>query len=45
MDEIVVTKLWMAGVVTMMVVFAVIAVIGYLRQKPNNENAQDTAES
>lgn len=33
MDEIVVTRLWMAGVVSMMAVFAIIAVIGYLRQK------------
>lgn len=32
MDEIVVTRLWMAGVVAMMLVFAVTAVIGVLRQ-------------
>jgi hypothetical protein len=32
MEEIVVTRLWMAGVVGMMAIFAVIALIGYLRQ-------------
>jgi len=33
MDELVVTRLWMAGVVTMMLVFGVTAVVGILRQK------------
>lgn len=33
MEEMVVTRIWMAGVVTMMVVFAVIAVVGYRRKK------------
>lgn len=33
MDEIVVTRLWMAGVVAMMLVFGVTAVIGVVRQK------------
>jgi len=37
MDEIVVTRLWMAGVVSMMAIFAVIAVIGYMRNKPEND--------
>ena len=32
MDEIIVTRLWMAGVVAMMVVFGVVAIIGVLRQ-------------
>ena len=32
MDEIVVTRLWMAGVVAMMLVFGVVAVVGVLRQ-------------
>lgn len=36
MEEIVVTRLWMAGVVSMMVIFAVIAVVGYVRNKPDN---------
>ena len=38
MEEIVVTRLWMAGVVSMMAIFAVIAVIGYIRNKPDNGN-------
>lgn len=33
MEEIVVTRLWMAGVVAMMVVFGVVAVVGVLRQR------------
>ncbi len=32
MDEIVVTRLWMAGVVAMMVVFGLVAIVGVLRQ-------------
>jgi len=38
MEEIVVTRLWMAGVVSMMAIFAVIAVIGYKKNKPSDEN-------
>ena len=45
MDEIVVTRLWMAGVVLMMAVFAVIALIGYFRQKSGNDNTRDPAGS
>jgi hypothetical protein len=43
MEEIVVTRLWMAGVVGMMVIFAIIAVIGYVRKKPgdSSEGSQD----
>ena len=39
MDEIVVTRLWMAGVVAMMVVFGVVAIVGVLRQgdEPDSE--------
>lgn len=37
MEEIVVTRLWMAGVVSMMLVFGVTAVIGLLRQKRKQE--------
>ena len=33
MEELTVTRFWMAGVVGMMLVFAVIAAIGYLRQR------------
>jgi len=47
MDEIVVTRLWMAGVVGMMAVFAIIAVIGYWRNKPEGgeETSQDQQAS
>jgi hypothetical protein len=37
MDELIVTRLWMAGVVAMMLVFGVTAVIGVLRQKRERE--------
>ena len=33
MEELVVTRVWMGGVVAMMLVFAVIAVVGYLRYR------------
>lgn len=33
MEDIVVTRLWMAGVVGAMVVFGVIALVGVLKQK------------
>lgn len=33
MEEMAVTRLWMAGVVGAMVVFGVIALVGVLRQK------------
>ncbi len=38
MDEIVVTRLWMAGVVSMMVVFGVVAIVGVLRQGGNTSS-------
>lgn len=41
MEEIVVTRLWMAGVVGMMLVFAAIAVVGLLRQKSNDAKNTD----
>ena len=41
MDEIVVTRLWMAGVVGMMVVFAIIAVVGYWRKKLDDGSVQE----
>ncbi len=37
-EEIFVTRLWMAGVVTAMVVFGIAALIGYVR-KSKTENA------
>ena len=41
MEEIVVTRLWMAGVVAAMVVFGVISLIGYRRQSSKTENNDD----
>jgi len=41
MEEIVVTRLWMAGVVAAMVVFGVIALIGYRRHDNNSESNDD----
>jgi hypothetical protein len=37
MEELEVTRLWMAGVVTMMLVFGVTAVVGVIRQKRKQE--------
>lgn len=37
MDELVVQKLWMAGVVASMVVFGLAALVGYLRQSKDSE--------
>lgn len=36
MEELVVTRVWMAGVVTMMGVFALIAVVGYVQYRRRN---------
>ena len=36
MEELVVTRFWMAGVVGMMLVFGVIALIGWFKQGGNN---------
>ncbi|MGI9270505.1 MAG: hypothetical protein ACR2QT_01925 [Woeseiaceae bacterium] len=41
MDEIVVTRLWMAGVVAMMLVFGITAMIGIARQKKNDTDTGD----
>ena len=38
MEEIVVTRLWMAGVVGAMLVFGIIALIGYRRQSDSTES-------
>lgn len=36
MEEIVVTRLWMAGVVTAMVIFGIAAFVGYRRRDRQN---------
>ena len=41
MDEIVVTRLWMAGVVTMMLVFGITALVGLARQKNDESKTGD----
>ena len=38
MEEVVVTKLWMAGVVGAMVVFGVIALISYIKQSNSDQH-------
>ena len=49
MDELVVTRLWMAGVVAAMGVFGIIAIVGYFRQKSESDTEKaddhDSAES
>ena len=35
MEEVFVTRLWMAGVVTAMVLFGIAALIGYVRKNSN----------
>ena len=42
MAELVVTRIWMGGVVTMMVVFAAIALAGYVRYR-RRKNTEDDA--
>lgn len=41
MEEIVVTRLWMAGVVGAMLVFGIIAMVGYHRQGNKSEDIDD----
>jgi hypothetical protein len=41
MDEIVVTRLWMAGVVAMMLVFGITALVGLARQNNNDKTSED----
>jgi len=36
MEDLVVTRLWMAGVVAMMFVYAVIALVGYYKSRSKN---------
>lgn len=45
MDELVVTRLWMAGVVGAMVVFGIAALIGYLKQAKSGHDDQSDASS
>jgi len=33
MEELAVTRLWMGGVVAMMLVFGIFAIVGYLRRR------------
>ena len=40
MDDLAVTRVWMAGVVGMMLLFGVIALIGYIK-KPKEDEAND----
>ena len=46
MEDLAVTRLWMAGVVGAMAVFGIIAVVGYFRQKNDggagNGDSQDS---
>ena len=41
MDEIVVQRLWMAGVVAAMAVFGIIALVGYYRQSGDSNEGDD----
>ena len=41
MEEIAVTRLWMAGVVAAMAIFGVIALIGHLRQGKQSDTSED----
>ena len=41
MDEIIVTRLWMAGVVAMMLAFGITALIGLSRQKKSGAPKSD----
>ena len=41
MEEMVVTRLWMAGVVAAMAIFGIIALVGYLRQNENSDDNND----
>ena len=41
MEEIVVTRLWMAGVVAAMAIFGIIALVGVLKQKNHSEDGQE----
>lgn len=40
MEEVIVTRLWMAGVVGMMLVFATIAVVGLVKQNKRRSGNQ-----
>ena len=41
MEEIVVTRLWMAGVVTAMVIFGIAALVGYRRRDKQNVSSPE----
>jgi hypothetical protein len=42
MEDLAVTRLWMAGVVAAMAVFGIIAMIGYYRQKNADDANKNT---
>ena len=42
MEDLAITRLWMAGVVASMAVFGIIAMIGYFRQKNAGDAKQST---
>jgi len=44
MEDLAVTRLWMAGVVAAMALFGIIAMIGYFRQK-NAGDAKHSSDS
>ena len=41
MEELFVTRLWMAGVVAAMVIFGLIALVGHLKQTHNDDSHSD----
>ena len=41
MEELEVTRLWMSGVVGMMLVFAMIALVGYLFRRRNGKTQRE----
>ena len=41
MEELAVTRLWMAGVVIAMAVFGIIALVGYLRQNADADSGDE----
>jgi len=44
MEELEVTRLWMAGVVSMMLVFAVVALVGYLYRRRSGHTGMTQQE-
>ena len=44
MEDLAVTRLWMAGVVAAMAVFGIIAIVGYLRQKDEGNSGSGESQ-